>query len=211
MSPPADADPLRSLIGQSYARARTLGGGLDPGAELSGIDLEDCHIRGGVLERTIWRQCTLDGCSFTGVDLSMSRLVDVRFSDCIVRDSKAQAVSWTGLRSSGLAQRSLWFERCRLEYGSFMGADVRGMRFVSCSLVDADFAEADCREVEFVDCDLSGARFSGADLRGALVTRSRGLSLDPREARTVGLRVDASAAVGLVAAMGIEIVDSPGD
>jgi fluoroquinolone resistance protein len=211
MTRPVDADPLRSLIGQSSARARTLSGGLDPGTELSGLDLEDCHLHGGVLERTIWRGCTLDGCSLTGVNLSMSRLVDVRFSDCIVRDSKAQAVSWTGLRSSGLAQRSLWFERCRLDYGSFMGVDVRGMRFVSCSLVDADFAEADCREVEFIACDLSGARFSGADLRGALIARGRGLSLDVREARTVGLRVDVSAALDLVAAMGMEIVDSPGD
>jgi fluoroquinolone resistance protein len=207
MSGPPEAAPLRSLIGASYAAGRTLSGGLDPGTELSGLDLEDCQVAGGLLERTSWRQCTFDTCTFTGVDLSMSRLVDVRFSDCVVRDSKARAVSWAGVRAGGLAQRSLWFERCRLDYGSFMGIDARGMRFLSCSLVDADFAEADCRDVEFVDCDLSGARFSGADLRAALFTGTRGLSVDVRESRTLGMRVDAGAALDLVAAMGIEIVD----
>lgn len=211
MSNAGAVDPLRSLIGESYAAGRTLSGGLDAGAELSGLELEECDIAGGVLERTVWRQCTLDACSFTGVDLSMSELVDVRFSDCTIRDSKAQAVSWTGVRTSGLAQRSVWFERCRLDFGAFIEVDCRGMRFASCSLVDADFAGADCRAVEFVDCDLSGARFAGADLRGALVTGARGLALDVREARTLGLRVDAPAALELVEALKIEIVDSPGD
>lgn len=204
---PAGTQPLRSLVSGSYAARATLSGGLEPGVELRDLELEECDIVGGVLERTSWRRCTLDGCTFTGVNLSMSEFVDVRFSDCTMRDTKAQAVAWAGLRSGGLARRSVWFERCRLDYGTFVGVDVRGMRFTSCSLVDADFAEADCREVEFVDCDLSGARFAGADLRGALLAQVRGLALDVREARTRGLRVDPSVALDLVAAIGIDIVE----
>ena len=75
----------------------------------------------------------------------------------------------------------------------------------------ADFAGADCREVELVDCDLSGARFTRADLRGALVTGARGLSLDVRESRTSGLRLDPASALDVVTALGIDIVDPPGD
>lgn len=199
--------PLREVLAESFVSGHTLTEGLDPDTLVRDLDLEDCRVTGGVLERTTWTRCTLEGCTFTGVNLSMSRLVDVRLSDCVIEDSKAQAVAWTGLRSSGLAQRSVWFERCRLDYGSFMGVDCRGMRFEACSLVDADFAEADCRAVEFVDCDLSGTRFARTDLRGALFSGSRGLHLDLREARTQGLRVDAQAALDLVAGMGIEVVD----
>lgn len=208
---PDGSDSLEGLVGESYAAGRTLRGGLEAGTELSGLDLDDCHIEGGVLERTTWRQCRLDGCTVSGVDLSLSRFVDVRVSDSTIRDSKARAVSWSGLRPSGLAETSLRFERCRLDYGSFMGADCRGMRFVSCSLVDADFTGADCRDVELVDCDLSGSRFTGADLRGALVTGARGFSLDVRESRTLRLRLDPAAALDVVSALGIDIVDPPGD
>jgi fluoroquinolone resistance protein len=202
-------DPLGAVIGREVVSSRTLVGGLEPGTEVVDVELVDCVIDGGVLARTTWRRCTLDSCRVTAADLSMSELIDVRLADCSVEDSKARAVSWAGLRAGALAQRSVWFERCRLDYGSFQGVDVRGMRFGSCSLVDADFSGADCRRVEFVDCDLSGARFAGADLRGALLSGVRGLSLDVREARTHGLRVDPPAALDLVAALGIDIVDPP--
>ena len=75
---PDGSDPLRDLVGESYAAGCTLSGGLDAGTELSGLDLEDCHIAGGVLERTTWRQCRLDGCTVSGVDLSLSRFVALR-------------------------------------------------------------------------------------------------------------------------------------
>lgn len=202
--------PLLDVLGEQYICGRTLTDGLAPGTQVSDLELEECRIEGGALERTTWTRCTMELCTITGVNLSMSRLVDVRFSEGVIEDSKAQAVDWTGLRSSAVAQRSLWFARCRVDYGSFMGVDCRGMRFEACSLVDTDFAEADCRDVEFVDCDLSGARFAGADLRGALFSGCRGLTVDPREARILGLRVDAQAALDLVSGMGIEIVDPVG-
>lgn len=165
-----------------------------------------------MLERTTWRRCTFEACTLSGVNLSLCRLFDVRFSECTMTESKAQAVSWTGLRASGLAEHAISFQRCRLDYGSFIGVDLRGTRFVDCSLVDADFGEADCREVEFTGCDLSGARFAGADLRAALFADVRGLALDPRESRTLGLRVDTGAALDVVAALGIDVVEhSEGD
>lgn len=201
--------PLASLVGESYAVGRSFSGGLESGVELVDLDLEECRIEESVLERAVWRRCSLDRCVLAGVNLSMAKLIDVRFSECTIRDSKAQAVSWSGLRAGGLAERSVVFERCRLDYGSFLATEVRGMRFVGCSLVDVDFAESDCRGVEFIDCDLSGARFSGADLRDAGFFDVRGLSLDVREARTLGLRVDTVAALDLVIPLGIRIVENP--
>lgn len=206
---PSAKSPLSAVLAAGYAGGMTLTGGLEEGTEVSDLELEDCRIDGGTMERTTWRRCTLDRVTMSGVSLSMGRLVDTRFAECVIRDSKAQAFAWTGLRVSGLADQGVSFERCRLDYGSFMGIDGRGLRFTGCSLVDADFGETDLREVEFVDCDLSGARFSDADLRGALFADVRGLSLDPREARTTGMRVDASAALDLVTALGIEIVAGP--
>jgi len=203
------APALTSVLGQGYAAGLTLVGGLEEGVQINDLELEDCRIEGGVMERSQWRRCTFDRVTFSGVNLSMGRVVDTRFADCVIRDSKAQAFSWVGLRASGLADQAISFEGCRLDYGSFMGIDGRGLRFTGCSLVDADFAEADLREVEFIDCDLSGARFAEADLRGALFRDVRGIGLDVREARTHGMRVDPATAIDLVTALGIEIVTGP--
>jgi uncharacterized protein YjbI with pentapeptide repeats len=199
--------PLASVIGTPYVGGRVLSGAVEPGTEFCDLDLEECRIEGATLELSLWRRCTLDSCTLIGVNLSRASLIDVRLSDCTMRDSKAQAVSWSGVRAGGLATRSVTFEACRLDYGSFTETDVRGMRFVRCSLVDADFGGADARAVEFVDCDLSGARFAGADLRGALVVGATGLVLDVREIRTAGLRVDPGGALALVQALGVHVVD----
>ncbi|HHU10056.1 MAG TPA: pentapeptide repeat-containing protein [Intrasporangiaceae bacterium] len=201
--------PVESLIGESYALGRVFCGRTGPGDEFVDVDLEECRFEDAVMERSVWRRCAFDGCVFDRVNLSMATFVDVRFADCTIRESKAQAVNWTRARAGGLAQQAITFERCRLDYGTFIGLDLRGMRFVGCSLVDADFTESDCRGVEFIDCDLSGARFHGADLRGAGCFDVRGLALDVREARTLGLRVDAGAALEIVHALGIEIVETP--
>ncbi|MGA8047958.1 MAG: pentapeptide repeat-containing protein [Dermatophilaceae bacterium] len=202
-----EAVPLASVLGESYVGGRVLTGVVEPGAEITDLDLEQCRIEAAVLELSVWRRCSLEGCTLVGVNLSRARIVDVRFSDCALLDSKAQAVNWSGVRAGGLATRSITFERCRLDYGSFAGADIRGMRFVECSLVDADFGGADAREVEFVDCDLSGARFVGADLRGALVVGATGLGLDVRDTRAKGLRVDPGGALALVEALGLRVVE----
>ena len=203
---------LASALGEPYVSGRLLVGDLEQGHEITDLDLEDCRIEGSTLELTVWRRCSLESCTLSGVDLSRASLHDVRFSDCTLRDSKARAVRWAGARAGGVAQRSLTVERCRLDYGSFAGADLRGMRFTGCSLVDADLSGADCREVEFVDCTLSGAQFAGADLRGALIVGGTGLALDVRETRTLGLRVDPVSALALVQGLGIAIVEgAPGE
>jgi fluoroquinolone resistance protein len=198
---------LASVLDASPVLDEVLSGALPPGTEVRDLDLEACRIEGATLEQSVWRRCSLDACTFTGVNLSRATLIDVRLSDCTMRDSKAQGVGWAGVRQGGLARRSISFERCRLDYGSFAGGDLRGMRFVGCSLVDADFSDADVREVEMVGCDLSGARFSGADLRGAVVVGASGLSLDLRDTRTLGMRVDPGTALALVQAAGLRIVD----
>ena len=203
--------PVAAILGTDYVGGQVLSGALQPGTQIDDVDLEDCRIEAAVLELTVWRRCTLDACTLTGVNLSRASLVDVRISDCTMRDSKAQAVNWSGVRRGALANRTLTFDGCRLDYGSFTEVDIRGMRFLRCSLVDADFGGADAREVEFVDCDLSGARFAEADLRGGLVVGATGLSLDVRETRTVDLRIDPAGALGLVQALGMEVVDRSPD
>lgn len=200
---------VSDLLAESFVSEAIITGELPPESEVADLDLHGCRIEGAVLERTTWRRCTFDASVLVGVNLSMSRFLDVRFSACTMVESKAQAVSWTGLRTGGLAERAISFERCRLDYGSFLGVDLRGSRFVGCSLVDADFGEADCREAEFVDCDLSGARFAESDLRAASFADVRGLGLDVRQARTLGMRVDPGAALDLVTALGVEVTDSP--
>lgn len=188
-----------------YAVDLTLTEGLAPGEVLDGTELEACRFEGAVLEGAVLRGCTFTDCVFTGcnlnrVDLDGSRFVDCRFLDCT-----ALAVTWTRAAAAALSVRPWDFERCRLDLASFQEAAMAGSRVVDCSLREADFGGADVQRVDFAGSDLGAAVFVGTDLRGASLIGATGCGFDPSQNRVRGLRVDATAAAGLLTAMGLVV------
>ena len=67
------------------------------------------------------------------------------------------------------------------------------------------YVESGAQRVDFAGSDLSGAVFVGTDLRGASLLGAVGYAFDPSENRVRGLRVEASAAAGLLAGMGLVV------
>jgi uncharacterized protein YjbI with pentapeptide repeats len=204
MSGPAS---LLERLGDSggYAVDLTLTEGLEPGEVLDGVEFEACRFERAVLEGAVLRDCTFTDCEFVGCNLNRVDLSGSRFSDCTFVECTALAVIWTRARESTLSARPWSFERCRLDLASFQEGSIAGSRLVGCSLREADFGRADAQRVDFGESDLGGAVFVGTDLRLASLVGAVGYAFDPSENRVRGLRVEASGAAGLLAAMGLVV------
>ena len=61
------------------------------------------------------------------------------------------------------------------------------------------------QRVDFAGSDLGAAVFVGTDLRGASLVGATGYGFDPSQNRVRGLRVEATAATGLLSAMGLVV------
>lgn len=181
--------------------------GLAPGEVLSGVEFEACRFDGAVLEKAVLRGCRFTDCTFTGCNLSMADLAGSRFTDCRFVECKALAVAWARADEAPLSTRPWDMERCRLDLGSWRGADLAGSRFVGCSMREVDLGEADAQRVELLDCDLAGATVAATDLRDASLVGSTGYAFDPSENRVRGLRVDTAAAGGILRTMGLVVDD----
>ena len=188
-----------------YAVDLTLTEGLEPGEVLDGIELEGCRFERAVLEGAVLRDCTFTDCVFTGCNLNRVDLSGSRFVDCTFVECTALAVIWTRAGEATLSARPWDFERCRLDLASFQEGSIAGARLVGCSMREADLGRADAQRVDFGGSDLSGAVFVGTDLRGASLVGAVGYAFDPSENRVGGLRVEASGAAGLLAAMGLVV------
>ena len=195
----------RLADGRRYAVDLTLTEGLEPGEVLDGVEFEACRFERAVLEGAVLRDCTFTDCEFVGCNLNRVDLSGSRFSDCTFVECTALAVIWTRARESTLSARPWSFERCRLDLASFQEGSIAGSRLVGCSLREADFGRADAQRVDFGESDLSGAVFVATDLRGASLVGAVGYAFDPSENRVRGLRVEASGAAGLLAAMGLVV------
>lgn len=188
-----------------YAVDLTITQGLLPGEVLDGVELEACRFERAVLEGSVLRDCTFADCVFTGCNLNRVDLSGSRFRDCTFVECTALAVIWARAGSAALSARPWDLERCRLDLASFQEGSIAGSRLVGCSLREADFGGADARRVDFADSDLSGAVFVGTDLRDASLLGANGYLLDPTANRVRGLRVDASGAAGILAALGVVV------
>jgi fluoroquinolone resistance protein len=188
-----------------YAVDLALTEGLEPGEVLDGVELEGCRFERSVLEGAVLRDCTFTDCEFVGCNLNRVDLSGSRFSDCRFVECTALAVVWTRAGEAALSARPWDLERCRLDLASFQEGAVAGSRMVDCSLREADFGGADAQRVDFGGSDLSGAVFVGTDLREANLVGAVGYAFDPSENRVRGLRVEATGATGLLAAMGLVV------
>lgn len=139
-------------------------------AELRALALPEQHA-GGV---------AFEACRLAGVDLSGSRLEELKLVDCAVEGSdmanltahrtSIARVLFAGGRMTGAhlidgSLRDVTFRECRADLASFGRSQLTRVRFEDCILVHCDFLDSALESVCFVRCDLSGADFRGARMR----------------------------------------------
>ncbi len=183
-------------------RGATFTGALLPDGTLQDASFVDCtfldaDLRGAELEGCSFTRCRFERCNLSNARLEDCGLSDVRFDAC-----KLMGIDWS---ACGLIFDASW-EGCVLDYGSFAGRKLRAKHFVACSLLEVDFTRADLQGTVFQDCRLGGAQFPGAQLRGADLSSSTGVFVDPARSRVKATRIDLAAAVSLAEYLGFEVV-----
>ena len=74
---------------------------------------------------------------------------------------------------------SFSFNKCYLDYSTFLGTKLKKTTFIGCSLKEVDFSEADLTSAIFDNSDLSAARFSNTNLEKADFRTAINFGIDP--------------------------------
>lgn len=174
---------LRSLpdlnLVRIWAERLDASGASCPNASVRDTVIEAGDLSNAVLADANMRRITGQGLGAVGLDVSGSRLEDIRLSGCKLRLARGLGASLT---------------RCVFEGCDFREADLEGATF---------------DRVVFRGCDLSEARLTGVDmgrcdLRGSKV---EGLVVSPERLR--GAMVDPAQLPTFAAALGLRVADIP--
>jgi fluoroquinolone resistance protein len=147
-------------------------------------------------QRTRLHDCVFEGCNLTRLHIDTLALRGVTFIDC-----RLTGVDWTAIAPNP----TVTFERCNLQYSSFVGTNLTRTTFRGCRLLDVYFSEARLIEATFPESDLTGARFEHCDLTNANFAHARGLLIDPAINRVKGAQINLATAVLLAGSLGLRV------
>jgi uncharacterized protein YjbI with pentapeptide repeats len=144
--------------------------------DLSGSHLVDGHVARVTAQRVRLEDVRVDsveftGCTFSLLECSDSKLTRVAFKECKL----------LGATLRGVVLDNVLFEKCKLDYSSFVHIRASGpVIFSGCSLAETTFTGADLGPALFDGCVLTltefdGGRLHGLDLRGNDLSRIRGV------------------------------------
>jgi len=232
LAPSVDsADALvDALADTNLLKAHRIEGGFVAGADLTGATFEDCEfaqcsLRSAELHDTRFTNCKLY-VDEQPSDLRYCELRDARFEDCdlttctferanayglkLIR-CQAQGVDFTNVDfglTMGRKQTLIDFEcdSCNLAYANFSSTFLAGAAIKSTRLAHAVLHNCDLSNSELIDCELDNVDAARLVLKGANLRGSRFNNLNPKEIDLSGAQVDADQALGLLAALGIEVV-----
>jgi uncharacterized protein YjbI with pentapeptide repeats len=199
------------------------------GAAIAAIDCADGCIELALIDDTFAERqadrLTVDTVRLTRVDLSGTRLQDLRIVDALLTDcnlanlhsraAEANRVVIERSRLTGITLREstlgdLTVRGSRVDLASFAAARLTRVTFEECLLTEATFIDAELDAVRFHDCDLTRADFRGARLRRCEFRRTE-LSQLEGVANLKGAAIDWPTIVGLAgvwaATLGITVLD----
>ena len=111
----------------------------------------NCIFSKSDLSNSDFLDCNFKECSFSMVKLHSTGLKNVRFIGC-----KLLGIDFTKCRDFLL---SFYFEKCSLDYSTFLKKKIKNTIFKDCTIKEADFTEADLTASSFLNCDLTRTLF----------------------------------------------------
>jgi len=172
--------------------------------ELAGALVSDCTFRGVDLSETSLRGAHLTDCMFEGCELAMVDLSDALLQWTTFSDCRLTGVRFGDVRRDAIGL-SVTLEGCDLTLASFRDLDLRNCAFRACSARECEFVGCDLREVDLSGTDLEAASFARVDLRKADLRGARNYVVDVCNNRVAGMRVDLPEALGLLAALRVQL------
>ena len=169
------------------------------GAILLGCEFVDCDLTEASFKTAQLAECRFEGCELPLVDLTDAVLQSVAFDTCRL----------TGVRFGSLRRYPILPEAklkdCDLSFASFRQLDLTAWSFDGCRLAEAEFVRCELKGVSFAGADLTRCTFQRCDLTGADLRGARGYVLSPLDNALRGMRVSLPEALGLLAAVGVEV------
>ncbi|HEX6384107.1 MAG TPA: pentapeptide repeat-containing protein [Anaerolineae bacterium] len=128
----------------------------------------DCLFSGCTFRETLFKNCRFHECVFSNCDLSLARVEGSSFSNTRFVKSRVIGINWTLASWPKYPLRPpIRFDECVLDYSTFIGLSLPGIRITGCRAKDVDFSEADLSEADFSKTDLSESRFGQTNLAKA--------------------------------------------
>ena len=200
------------------------------GADFSGATFDDCEflqcsLRGADLRDTVFTRCKLY-CDEVATDLRYAELRDAKFEGCDLTTCNFERANAYGLKlircqaqganftnvdfglTLGRNQTLIDFECAgsNLAYADFSSTYLSGAVFKSTRLAHALFNNCDLSEAQLLDCELDNIEGTRLSLKNANLCGSRFNNLNPKEIDLTGAQVDADQALGLLSALGIDVI-----
>ena len=183
--------------------------GLDaPGVEVEGIEFEGCTFRACTFSEATFRRCKFLDCSFKDCDLSLLRPFETTFSGTRFEGCKLAGVDWTTAywpKIGGLEPNA--FVDCTLNYATFIGLNLKGLRLERCTARDVDFTEVDLTRAACTGTDFSESRFIQTDLTEADFTGATNYAIDATLNKLKKTKFALPEAVSLLRSLDIILVD----
>jgi uncharacterized protein YjbI with pentapeptide repeats len=175
-----------------------------------------------LIERTAFYECRFENCTFAEV-----RFVACRFYDCVFKDCdlslatvsacvfseatfeqcKLVGVNWAEMSQDTLIQKPLNFFQCVLNYSTFIGLTLKGIRIAACVAWDVDFSDVDLREADCQKTDFAESHFRHTDLTRADFTDAKNYAIDPEINALTGAKFSLPEAINILRSMDIELTE----
>ncbi|HSO26990.1 MAG TPA: pentapeptide repeat-containing protein [Anaerolineales bacterium] len=174
-----------------------------------GLTFEECSFKGctfreNVFQAVKFRRCVFDDCDFSLAQFPETIFQALRFENC-----RLVGVNWAAAHYSKMTlHKPFDFLNCILNYGVFIGLNLKGVGFEKCIAHEVDFSEGDLRLAVFHGTDLMGSRFNQSDLREADFSRAFNYTIDAGVNKIKQAKFSLPEAMALLSGLGIELVDS---
>lgn len=154
---------------------------------------ENLSYAGKIVQQREFEQCTFKSCDFSNSDFSYNRFTDCTFTGCNLglmklHNTTLNRCSFIDCKLIGINFAhctdllfSVSFEKCLLDYASFVGKKMPRTPFKNCSLKSADFSDATLIKALFDSSDLAGTVFSKTNLQEASLVTAYNYSIDPEQ------------------------------
>lgn len=159
----------------------------------------DCDLSEVSLQGTQLADCRFQGCEFALVNLTDAVLQSVEFDTC-----RLTGVNFGAVRRLPIVPEAKLTD-CDLSFTRFRELDLTAWSFEGCRFNEAEFVRCDLKGVSFANADLTRCTFQRNDLAEADLRGARGYVISPLDNNLRGTRVSLPEALGLLAAVGVEV------
>ncbi len=172
-------------------------GSLIQQTEFDACVFQNCDFSNAQLKDSDWVSCRFDNCNFAMAKLIGAGIKDVQFVGC-----KLIGINFDDCSDFLF---SVGFQKCVLDYSSFVQKKMKKTLFVDCSLKEVDFSKTDLSLSVFQNCDLSHSVFQRTNLEKVDFRLAMNYSFDPEENKIKKAKFSYSGIAGLLTKFNIDI------